>query len=67
MTLTINGETKTFDQAPESIADLLKALGLEGKPVLVEHNGTALFPRQFPTTPLAENDTIKIIQISAGG
>lgn len=67
MTLTINGDTRSFDPAPESISDLLKTLGLEGKPVLVEHNGTALFPRQFATTPVAENDTIEIIQISAGG
>lgn len=67
MTLTINGDARSFDPTPGSITELLKALGLEGKPVLVEHNGTALFPRQFSTTPVAENDTIEIIQISAGG
>lgn len=67
MTLTINGDAQSFDPAPESITDLLKALGLEGKPVLVEHNGTAHFPRHFPTTPVAQNDTLEIIQISAGG
>ena len=67
MNLTVNGETQSFDPAPESIAVLLSQLGLEGKPVLVEHNGTALFPRQFATTSVAENDTIEIIQIAAGG
>ncbi len=67
MTLKINGENQSFDPTPESISALLNTLGLEGKPVLVEHNGTALFPRQFATTPVAESDTIEIIQISAGG
>ncbi|QQL43796.1 sulfur carrier protein ThiS [Sulfuriroseicoccus oceanibius] len=68
MTLTINGNDTTFgDNAPATVTDLLKHLGLEGKPVLVEHNGTALFPREFPTTNLTTSDRLELIQVAAGG
>lgn len=66
MTLTVNGQSRTFD-SPATIADLLQSLGLTGKPVVVEHNQIALFPRDIPTTPLTEGDIIEIVQITAGG
>jgi sulfur carrier protein len=66
MTLTVNGQTRSFDSAT-TIADLLESLGLTGKPVVVEHNQIALLPREIPTTPLTEGDIIEIVQITAGG
>jgi len=68
MTLTINGKESSFENgAPATITELLAQLGLEGKPVLVEHNGTALFPREFATTTLASGDRVELIQVAAGG
>ena len=67
MTLTINGECQSFAPAPETVAELIKTLDLDEKPVLVEHNGTALFPREFTKTALTDLDKLEIIQIAAGG
>jgi sulfur carrier protein len=66
MTLTVNGQTRSFDSAT-TIADLLESLGLTGKPVVVEHNQIALLPQEIPTTPVTEGDIIEIVQITAGG
>jgi sulfur carrier protein len=66
MTLTVNGQTRTFDTAT-TIADLLDTLGLTGKPVVVERNKEALLPREIHSTPIAEGDQIEIVQITAGG
>jgi sulfur carrier protein len=66
MTLTVNGQTRSFE-ATTTIADLLESLGLTGKPVVVEHNQIALLPREIHTTPVTEGDIIEIVQITAGG
>ena len=66
MTLTVNGQTRSFE-ATTTIADLLESLGLTGKPVVVEHNQIALLPREIDTTSVTEGDVIEIVQITAGG
>ena len=50
-----------------TVLTLLQTLGLAEVPVLVEHNTTALFPREFPGTPLSAGDRVEIIRIVAGG
>jgi sulfur carrier protein len=40
---------------------------LAGKPVVVEHNQTALLPREIATTVVNDGDVIEIVQITAGG
>lgn len=50
-----------------TVAALLAALGMDGIPVLVEHNGTALFPREFAATVLHPGDRVELIRITAGG
>ena len=68
MTLTVNGQSRTFQPGQlSSIADLLALLGLAGKPVVVEHNQIALLPREIADTPVREGDVIEIVQITAGG
>ena len=66
MTLTVNGQTRSFETAT-TIADLLDTLGLTGKPVVVERNQEALLPREIHATPVADGDIIEIVQITAGG
>ena len=65
MKLTINGAAKETDST--NIEALLADLDMAGVPVLVEHQGTALFPRDFAKTALTEGDTIEIIRVVAGG
>ncbi len=66
MKITLNGESRTFEHA-RTIGDLLAHLGLAEKPVVVEHNKRALFPREIAATPVSDGDAIEIVQITAGG
>jgi len=66
MTLKINGENKDCSNV-STVAELLSELGLSAIPVLVEHNGTALYPREFHTATLTEADQLEIIRVVAGG
>ena len=46
---------------------LLASIGLAGKPVIVELNKKALFPREYADSNLQDNDQLEIITIAAGG
>ncbi|MDB4673452.1 sulfur carrier protein ThiS [Verrucomicrobiales bacterium] len=65
MNLIINGAPKETESS--TIESLLADLDMAGVPVLVEHQGTALFPRDFAKTAITEGDTIEIIRVVAGG
>ena len=66
MKLTINGEHRDLP-ASLTVRGMLEHLGFAEKPVVVELNLSALFPREFSTTPLQDGDRIEIVQITAGG
>jgi sulfur carrier protein len=66
MQITLNGESRRFENV-SILGDLLAQLGLADKPVVVEHNKRALFPREIAATPVSEGDVIEIVQITAGG
>lgn len=66
MTITLNGQKRQFPQ-PMPLTNLLAALDLSGKPVVVEHNQIALLPKEISTAKVAEGDVIEIVQITAGG
>lgn len=66
MTIILNGTEKEI--SPDlNITQLLETLDLSGKPVVIEHNKTAIFPRHYPTITLQQNDQLEIINIAAGG
>ena len=64
--ITLNG-TERQVAAGGTVLSLLTELGLESVPVLVEWNGTALFPREFGSSPITEGGRMEIIRIVAGG
>ena len=66
MIVTLNGSKREF---PESMpmAALLEALGLAGKPVVVEQNQVALLPRELEEAVVKEGDVLEVVQITAGG
>lgn len=66
MNITLNGETRAFESL-RTLGDLLAQLGLGEKPVVIEHNKRALFPREIAATPVSDGDVIEIVQITAGG
>ena len=66
MDILINGETKGFD-APLSVADLLKRLGLPQQKIAVEHNLEIVPKSAYETHMLADGDRIEIIHFIGGG
>jgi sulfur carrier protein len=66
MTLLLNGTPHQL-AAPVTLAALLESLGLQGKPVVVELNEVAVFPRDFPLTWVPEAARIEIVTLAAGG
>jgi thiamine biosynthesis protein ThiS len=52
---------------PCTIEQFLVAQGLWPRSVVVEHNGEAVAPSEFPTRPLQAGDRLEIVRIVAGG
>jgi sulfur carrier protein len=67
MKIRLNGNDHETAEQTVNIQDLLVELKLDGQPVLVEHNGNALFPRDFENTALQPDDQLELIRVVAGG
>ena len=66
MTLTINGEARSFAGLTD-VAALVAALGLDARKVAVERN-LEIVPRSaYVRTPLADGDRIEIVSFIGGG
>ena len=52
---------------PCSLEDFLKAQNLRPRSVVVEHNGNAVAPSEFPQRTVQSGDRLEIVQIVAGG
>ena len=66
VTIQVNGQPRAV--APvTTVGALLEELGFGRKPVVVELNQRALFPREHAQRELKEGDVIEIVQITAGG
>ncbi len=50
-----------------TVGDLLEALGLGSRWVIVERNGDAVPRDALTTTPLAEGDRLELVRAVAGG
>lgn len=66
MKLTLNGEARELESCV-SIYDLLSALQLQEKLVLVEVNGQAVQRGDFQSAKLADGDSIEIVRMVGGG
>ena len=65
-TLTINGEKRSFPEAP-TVSSLLTALGLKPEAIAVELN-RAIVPRaEYPGQRLADGDELEIVTFVGGG
>ena len=66
MRLTINGEPRELDGAPD-LAALIASLELDARKVAVERN-LEIVPRSlYAATPLADGDRIEIVHFIGGG
>lgn len=67
VSLTVNGEERELP-AGSSIADLLRAHGLDPRMVVVEHNRVVLRDRDaYPGIALSSGDVIEIVHFVGGG
>lgn len=64
--ITLNGTPYGLRESC-TVSRLLELLGMQGKPVVVEHNGTALLPQDFSQVRVAPGDTVELVSIVAGG
>jgi len=65
MKIRVNGTE--HETAAVDVAALIAELDLPAKAILIEHNLRALHPREWPETPLKENDQVEILRVVAGG
>lgn len=65
MMIRLNGSAE--ETSARTILALLAELGLAEKPVVVEHNQTALLKAEHVTTSLADGDQVEVITLAAGG
>jgi sulfur carrier protein len=61
-----NGKTVELPEGA-SVDDLLTALGLGARWVVVERNGQPVPRRDVAVTPLAEGDRLELVRAVAGG
>lgn len=64
--LTVNGQALSHHGGPH-VSDLLGALGLSGKPVVVELNGAALRPADHASTAIPDGARLELVTLAAGG
>ncbi len=66
MMVLLNGEM-TDTRGAANVAELAEKFDLPANAMLVEHNGTALFHREWGARPLVEGDRIEFVRVVAGG
>jgi sulfur carrier protein len=67
MTLVLNGQSRDFDADAFTVASLLDALELGGKPVVVELDREPVFPADYVFTEVCDGANVEIVTIAAGG
>jgi len=67
MQLIVNGTARTFDAAVRNVAELVRALALEGKRIAVEKNGVIVPKSRYADMPVAEGDKLEIVGAVGGG
>jgi len=65
-TIIANGRT-VETRLPATIQSFLESQSFLPRSVVVEHNGEAVAPSEFPLRTLRVGDVLEIVQIVAGG
>ena len=66
ITITLNGESKTFDDSLK-VAELLDLLSLQGKRVALELNGAIVPKSQHADTLIQNGDVLELVVAVGGG
>ncbi len=68
LTITLNGEEKTFDTvATLTVAELVQQIGFAGRAVAVEVNRELIPKRAHASTQLHEGDQVEVVTLVGGG
>ncbi len=67
MELTVNGTLRRLDPPPATVADLVRALDLEGKRIAVERNGEIVPKSRYGETAVADGDRLEVVAAVGGG
>jgi len=66
MNLVVNGERRAVD-AGLTVSELLRELGLDGRPCAVEINAELAPKREHDERTLSEGDTVEVVTLVGGG
>ena len=64
--IQLNGQAHAVP-CPLSVSALLASLGLEGKPVVVELDEHAVFPRDYASVEVRSGSKVEVVTLAAGG
>lgn len=67
MDFVINGTTQRLDPPPATVADLVRALKLEGKRIAVERNGEIVPKSRYAQTKVSAGDRLEVVAAVGGG
>ena len=67
MQVTLNGSPQHFDPPPATVAELVRALHLEGKRIAVEMNGEIVPKSRYAETRVAAGDQLEVVAAVGGG
>jgi sulfur carrier protein len=67
MRVTVNGEERAIAAASATVADLVRAMGLEGRRIAVERNGAIVPKSRYAETRLEHGDRLEIVGAVGGG
>jgi sulfur carrier protein len=65
--LVVNGTPQRLDPAPATVADLVRALNLEGRRIAVERNGEIVPKSRYADTSVAAGDRLEVVAAVGGG
>lgn len=67
ISLTINGNSRSFETDALTVAQLVSRMGLEGKRIAIERNGEIVPRAAYAETLLAAGDRLEIVGAVGGG
>jgi sulfur carrier protein len=67
MELLVNGTVHRLEPAPATVAELVRALNLEGKRIAVERNGEIVPKSLYTATAVAAGDKLEVVAAVGGG
>jgi len=67
MDLFVNGAVRRLDPPPATVAELVRALNLEGKRIAVERNGEIVPKSRYAATAVTAGDRLEVVAAVGGG